>query len=431
MKKLVMRLLQMTAKRVLARYRPIIVGITGSVGKTSTREAVALALGGAFAVRTPAKNYNNEFGLPLAILGEKSPGKDAWGWLKLFWRTARIRSFPQMLVLEYGADAPGDIAALCAIAEPHVSVITAVSPVHLANYPNWDALVSEKMSLGLLTDPAGTVVLHADDATVLRMRERMAANVITYGIHASADVRATEVRVVPRYDASFEQGEAFVVTTAKVQAFGETAELKLRNCIGEAPVLSCVAAIAVAHTFGVALEDAVARLNKELRPVPGRLHPLPGIKGSLLIDDSYNAAPASMAMALGTLRVFVPGSAHARRIAVLGKMAEIGVTSREEHELVGREVAATADLFIAVGEEMWAAADTAVAAGMDREHVERVADAVEAGRYLDRVVQSGDIVLIKGSQSARMERTVKDVLADPLHAAELLVRQDAGWQKAS
>lgn len=426
MKKLLIRHLRSVAKRQIERFQPIVVAITGSVGKTSTRNAIAIALGTSLDVRAAKKNYNNEIGVPLAILGEKSAGRNAWEWLKLFRRAGAVQKFPKYLVLEYGADKPGDIKDLCALARPHVAVITAVSPVHAANYPNFAALAEEKATLGDAVPVDGLVVLNGDDQTVGLMRNRFESPTMVYGVHVG-DVTARDIRIETRLDEDFEPDEVFAITRATVVAGDERAELELKNAVGEAALLSCLAAVAVARHFGVPLAKAVAALNAEFGPAPGRFRPLAGIKGSLILDDTYNAAPASVLTALETLTLFAPGQEIHRRVVALGKMAELGQYSEAEHRNVGKKVAEVADLFVAVGEEMKAAADEAKKTGMSPDRVVLVRDASEAGRYLDKVIQRGDVVLLKGSQSARMERAVKDIMAEPLRAAELIARQEPEW----
>jgi len=239
-------------------------------------------------------------------------------------------------------------------------------------------------------------------------------------------VTAHDVRLETRLDASFDPGETLCATRATVDASGESAELVLKNCVGEMPIVACLAAIAVARHFKVPVAKAAEALSLEFTPSPGRLRPLAGIKGSLILDDTYNAAPASVMAALDAFRHF-DAIENRRKIVVLGSMAELGQYSEGEHRHVGRKVAAVADRFIAVGPDMKFAAEEAERAGMNAEAIEWMADAVEAGRYLDRTVKRGDIVLVKGSQSARMERAVKDILAEPARAADLLVRQEAAW----
>lgn len=426
MKTLVINMLSSIARNKINKFKPTIVAVTGSVGKTSTRNAIAIALGAKYRVRTPYKNYNNEIGLPLAVLGETSPGKNAWEWLKLFVRAQRTADMPEYLVLEYGVDKPGDMTELVKIARPDMAVITAISPVHVSNYPSFEALIDEKARLGEVVESDGLVILNGDDVRVIEMRSRFAAPVATYSL-SHGDAYATDIRMEYPRETSFDVGEVFVVTRATLHVGNQSSELVLQNCVTTSLVSAALAALAVATHLGVPLSEAMAALSKNLLPVNGRLRPLAGIKGSLLLDDSYNAAPASVMAALEALEQFTPGEERDRRIAVLGDMAQLGSMSELEHRGVGGRVAEIADLFIAVGPQMKLAADSAEAAGLSRDKIEWFKDSVEAGRYLDRVVEPGDIVLIKGSQSMRMEKTVKDLMAEPARAAELLVRQEEKW----
>ncbi len=269
--------------------------------------------------------------------------------------------------------------------------------------------------------------LGADCRKVLEMSHFSKVPVVTFGTDGSG-ISAKNIQVSSRIDESFEAGERFARTTAEIiENDIPLGNLDLINVIGYAPVMSALAGLAVARHFGISNQDSINRLNKKLTPVPGRLNPIAGIKGTLIIDDSYNAAPAAMQNGLDILSLFNPGEEFDRRIAVLGQMAELGKYSEDEHRLIGMKVAEVADLFVAVGERMVSATKAAVEAGMDREHVEWFEDSEAAGRYLDRVIQQGDVIYIKGSQSSRMEKAVKDIMAEPLRAEELLVRQGKGW----
>lgn len=429
MKKIVISMLERRARAVLRKFKPKIIAVTGSIGKTSTKQAIYTVLDGIVDIRTAEKNYNNEIGVPLTILGAKSPGKSIFGWLILFWKSYGIKEYPEVLVLEYGADHPGDIAALCDIAPPHVGVVTGVSTVHAEYFENIDALAREKATLIAQVLPNGLAVLNADDARVTEMIDHTHASVKTFGIK-SLDFSVEDIRIAPRVDDSFESGETFAMTTANVKKDGaEIGQFMLRNLLGYAPVMACLAAVAVADHFNIPTTDAIKKLNTSLTAAQGRLNPLPGIKGSLVLDDSYNAAPAAMQNGLEVLRMFTPGEEQDRRIAVLGQMAELGQYSEEEHRMIGMKVGEVADLFIAVGERMNAAVEAAKEAGMDSENIEWFGTSQEAGRYLDKIIQQGDIVYVKGSQSSRMEKVVKDIMAEPLLAPQLLVRQEAKWLK--
>ncbi len=432
MKRFLERRLRAQAKAILAKYKPTVVAVTGSVGKTSTRNAIAAVLGGRFRVRSPEQNYNNEFGVPLTIVGCTSPGRSVFGWLKVFAKAQRLlwttdRSYPNLLVLEYGADAPGDIPRLCELAQPDVSVWTAVSPVHAANFPDKEALAEEKAHLVRCVKPLGLAVMNADDPTVMRLQSRAAAPVRTYGFAPTAHVRGENELVRAREDGSFEPGEPFVETLFDLVTDHGRASVVLPDLIGRAQASAALAAAAVGLHFGLTPEEIAERL-RTLKPQSGRMRALPGIKGSLVLDDTYNAAPASVAAALTVLGHW-PVVENARRIATLGTMAELGQYSEAEHRMAGMHASQVADIVIAVGEPARDLYRAAKEAGMDEGRVHWFGTSEEAGRWLDANVRQGDVVLVKGSQSARMEKAVKDIMAEPLRAPELLCRQFGKWLK--
>ena len=433
-------LLAFFARRILLRHKPMVVAVTGSVGKTSAKNAIAAVLGAKFRVRSPIENYNNEFGVPLTIIGATSPGKSLIGWLLVFLKAKGTwllgdSSYPNMLVLEYGLDRPGDIKKLCRLARPDVGVLTAISPVHVEYFESFERLIEEKGEIVKHLLPNGLAVLNGDDANVLSTKETLSrdkhANVtktVTYGFGEACDVRAEQYRIETRVgdpDGSFDLGEEFCAIHFDLVIGDERAPVVLRNLLGRGQAYSALAAAAVGKHFGLTIDEIVAGLAA-LAPQPGRMRPIPGIKGCLLLDDSYNAAPASMVTALEVLRQFEPPEG-ARRVVALGKMAELGKYSADEHRLLGIRVAEVADLLVCVGEEARDIRRGALEAGMDEADIQVFAAAMEAGRWLDFNVGKGDIVLVKGSQSARMEKVTKDLMAEPLRASELLVRQSGKW----
>ena len=427
MKGIFIRALQRNARRAIAIHQPMVIAITGSVGKTSTKQAIYTALEPHFHVRTAKKNYNNEIGVPLAVFGEESPGSSLFSWLRLLMRTRSVKEMPDVLILEFGVDHPGDIAKLCEIAPPMVAVVTGVSTVHAEYFENMEQLAEEKASLITFIPEDGFALLNHDDSRVKAMAEKTIGKVIRFG-STSHEYGVEDIRITTREDEDFNPGEIFATTTAFVKKNdGVIGQLQLRNVLGYAPVMACLAAIALAGQMHISPMSVIKDLNRKMMPAPGRLNPIAGIKGSLIIDDSYNAAPVAVSNGLQILKMFNPGEEYDRRIAVIGHMAELGKYTLDEHRMVGLRAAESADLFIAVGESMHTAVAAAKEAGMDPDAVEWFGTSVEAGRYLDKVIQEGDIVYVKGSQSARMERVVKDIMAEPLRASELLVRQEKKW----
>ncbi|MBU0614202.1 hypothetical protein KJ766_02890, partial [Patescibacteria group bacterium] len=261
------------------------------------------------------------------------------------------------------------------------------------------------------------------------MRQVCLVEAKTYGF-SSVDYSAKDVQIDILPQEFFHPDTLYAATKANFVKDGSTiAGIHLKNSLGYAPIMACLAALAVADKMDIKLIDALKELNEHSRPEPGRLKPIAGIKGSLILDDSYNAAPASMHNGLEILREFERGNEFDRKIVALGAMAELGNYSQDQHRLIGLKVAEVADTFIAVGQGMLPAVEAAKEAGMEKDKIEWFATSQEAGRYLDRYVEKGDIIYVKGSQSARMEKVVKDIMAEPLLAGKLLVRQDAKWLK--
>ncbi len=429
MKSFLQRLLASAARYTLRRYRPKIVAITGSVGKTSTKEAVFTVLAGRYRVRRSEKNYNTEIGVPLAILGIRHYGKNVLGWLWAIGRQ-RLRAFlrspgyPEILVLEMGADRPGDIEYLVGIAQPLVGVITAIGdvPVHVEFFPGPKEIAEEKAKLITAIPPEGRAVLNGDDAAVADIRGRTRARVLSFGFRKDATMR------IQRYelDASgHPPGIRFGLAYN-----GEVATVMLKNTFGQQQAYAAAAAACVGLIFRMRLSEITRALGRYESP-PGRLKLIRGEKGVFILDDTYNASPVATLAALELLASF-PAK---RRIAVLGDMLELGAYTEAAHRAVGERLVAAADFFIAVGERMKFAMDAAMHPGseshrrLSSQQVRWLASSREAGAELEKLLQPGDVVLVKGSQSMRMERVVEEIMSEPHRTKELLVRQEKEWLK--
>ena len=428
MKKWLITALQHKARTYVSRHRPRIVAITGSMGKTSSRRAIRLVLAYGGLVRSAKKNYNNELGVPLSILGiPHAPGSSPIAWFKALFKHDNTEDIPKTMVLEYGADHPGDIALLCDIAPPDIAVVTGISPVHAEYYASVDKIVEEKSTLVKMLNSHGIAILNADDEHVMRMKAMTDQTVITYG--RQGYVSAKNVTMRTRIDDHFDADEVFALTEADVVVGGQhIGQLRLPNMLGYGSIMSALAAIAVGIQFDIEPIEAISRMNVHFTPTPGRMYPIAGIKGSLIIDDSYNAAPAAMRHGLDVLAQFDPKEKGDRRIAALGQMAELGQYDEAEHTSIGKSVAENAQLFIAVGPRMKTAMIAAEEAGMSKSQIHYFETSQEAGRFLDREIQGGDIIYVKGSQSSRMEQLVFEIMAEPQRASALLVRQETYWQ---
>jgi len=414
-------LLAFLSRAVLTRYRPKIVAVAGSVGKTSTTRAVAAVLGRALPTRASAKNHNNEIGVPLTILGEaKSGGRSPFAWLGIIWRGYRLafgpeRAYPKVLVLEMATDHPGDLAYLTAIAPPDVSVLTAVSEEHTEFLGDLDGVAKEEGTIVRAVAERGFAVLNADDARVAATREGLGERAVLFGFGPEARVRAERV--------SAETALGTVFTRFDLLIDGVRYPANLSEAIGEGNVYAALAAAGVALAFGLDPASIPYGLA-EYQPPPGRLRVMPGIKRTVIVDDTYNSSPRAAELALDTFRS-LPVEGGGRRIAALGDMFELGALTEESHRRIGKAAAESGlDLLIGVGAAAAFLCDAAKAAGMPDERVFHVADAPEAGRFLQERIHPGDLLLVKGSRGMRMERVVKELMAEPERAAELLVGQE-------
>lgn len=418
LKSLVAHVLGLFAKAVVRRYRPQIVMITGSVGKTSTKDAVAAVLAAKFLVRKSDKSFNSEFGVPFTILGVGNPWGNPLSWLKVVKSAFALlllpNHYPNMLVLETGADQPGDLARILRIATPDAVVVTRLPeiPVHVEAYISPEAVREEEFSPAYALAPAAPLIVSADAPYALEMAKRTPARVMTYGCGDGAAVQVSGI------DFYKQEGEVEGMT-ADVTFGKEKSKLIVKGSVGKTQILPAAAAVATALAFGVSLTEAIEAL-KTYEPPPGRGRLLAGTHGSYIIDDSYNASPVANEEALATLKAF-PGAT--RRVAILGDMLELGRYSVQEHERIGRLAAQSADVVVAVG----------VRARVFKTDVSAVEfmgfdDSRSAAHALRSLVKSGDVLLVKGSQSIRMERVVEALLANPLDACKM-VRQEPEWRR--
>ncbi len=428
MKKFVEKTLASQAKRLLRKEKPFIVAVTGSVGKSTTKKAVGTVLGHDFKVRWSPKNYNTEFGVPLTVLGLETAGKSAFSWLKNLtvgcWRSRfGVKSYPDTLVLEMAADHKGDIAKLVRIAKPDIGIVTAVGESHAEFLGSVEEIAKEKATLIEALDEEGVALLNRDDERVWQMRGKTKARVVSFGFHDEADVRA-----LPETVSYTCWSDAGCGTHFKLAMNGTTMPITIPGSYGSPAIYAVLAAFAVGKERGMNM----VRMAEALRsfvPPPGRLRYLKGIKGTTLIDDTYNSAPKSALLALDILMSLPLRAADDKRFAVLGDMLELGQLSVEGHREVGRRVAESGvDYLILVGERVGDTEAAAIEAGMPRDRVLHFSSNDDAGRFVQERMKQGDIVLVKGSRKMQLERVVKELMGEPLFAAELLCGDHEEWR---
>lgn len=423
------KILKILAQKILVKYQPRVIGITGSVGKTSSKEAIFLALEQKFRVRRSLKNYNNELGVPLTIIGAESGNKNPWAWFKVFNQAVHLlinqdKNYPEILILEMGADKPGDIKYLTSIAPCDIGVLTAIGPTHLEKFKTVRQVAEEKQIILKHLRGEALAILNFDDPLVVEIKDKLKVKTISFGFNEGADLKAEQLSIVQE----MENGLLVVKgLTFKVRYGGSLVPFVLSGTIGEQAVYAVLSGIAVGQALGINLLELAEKFKKYFPP-PSRMRVISGIKYTTLIDDSYNSSPKAVFASLEAL-IKVQVEAGGRRIAVLGDMLELGGYTQEGHRLVGRKVAeGGVDFLVTVGERAKDIAEEAVKMGLSDNKVAKFGKSEEAGLFLQEKLQIGDVVLIKGSQGVRMEKITVELMAEPLQAENLVCRQDKTWQ---
>lgn len=428
-KKIISTILRFEAKIVLWKYHPKIVAIIGSVGKTSTKDAIYTVFSHEFFVRRSEKSFNTEIGIPLTILGCPNEWGNVIGWGENFLRGLSLilfrHQYPAWLILEIGVDRPGDMKSVAKWVKPDILVITRFAdvPVHVEFFDSPEALIEEKISIVSSLKKEGLLVLNRDDKKVLEVKEKWKGKIVTFGFEEGADIRASNLS--PLYgeddlERKIPEGMMF-----RVDVSGRSFPVRLFGTLGNAAVYSASSAIAVGVESGINLVQVAEALEKATPP-PGRMRLISGLKKTFIIDDSYNASPVAMASALETLRDL---EAYGRKIAVLGDMLELGKYSTDEHKKIGTLVGSFCSILVTVGIRARSFAEGALDGGMSEKHMYQFESSREAGKYLEKVLKEGDVLLVKGSQSVRMERAVEEIMAEPEKKDALLARQDEEWKK--
>lgn len=414
------------ARLTMLRYRPRVVAITGSVGKTSTKEAIKAVLSQDYRVRSSGGNLNNDLGVPLTIIGDftqryyqEGSGFGFWFRVLLQGLTGLVyqANYPDILVLEYGADHPGDIEKLVARFRPEVGVVTAIGavPAHVEFFQAPSAVAVEKSKLIKSLSQNNWAVLNQDDPVVLEMKGVTIARTITFGFSDESQIK------ISNYDIMFDEANRPEGVAFKLHYKGTFVPVRIAGSLGRPQALAAAAAASVGIALGLNLVQVSEGLQN-YRGLAGRMRVFGGIKNTTVIDDTYNASPAAMTEALETLRA-LPAK---RRIVVVGDMLELGKYSISAHENIGSLAGSIANVLVCVGDKSRLVADAATSK-LGSENIFTFDTSEEARNKVQELIQPGDVVLVKGSQGMRMEKIVEEIMAQPERKSELLVRQSKKW----
>ncbi len=414
--------LRILAKLTIWHFKPKIVAITGSAGKTSAKEEIYAVLKNYRRTRKSKGNLNNELGVALAIIGDwneedlkivsreepagKRKFKKTFFWAKVILSGIfsliflKKSAYPEILVLEYAADRPGDIKYLLDIARPDISIITTIGeiPVHVEYFSGPEALLREKSKIVEYLPASGFAVLNFDNDLALSVKERTRGRIITFGFKEDADVR------ISNFENRSEEEKPFGISF-KIEYGGSFVPVVIRNAFGRAQAYAAAAATCVGLIFDLNLVEIAESILKNYQPVKGRMNLIRGIKETYIIDDTYNASPISMQEAINTLT----GLSGKRKIAILGDMLELGKYSIEAHEALGRSVVKAIDILITVGPRGKFIANSARSAGFPRHRVLVFDTAGEAARAVQAFIRKNDLILIKASRGIGLDKVVEEI----------------------
>jgi UDP-N-acetylmuramoyl-tripeptide--D-alanyl-D-alanine ligase len=418
MKKILEFLLKIITILIIRKYRPLVIGITGSVGKTSTKEAIYSAFSDKKKIRKSSGNLNTEVGAPLVFFKEEKAGRNIVEWFLIiikgvFLVIKRDKDYPEIIISEMAADKPGDLDYLGSFIKPDISVITAVGevPVHVEFYKSAKEVAKEKRKIINATNKEGVVVLNADDSYVSKMKNNE-RKFVSFGYNKEADV------VIKEFETKSVKESSGVISYK-----GKDFSFSLPFCVGSSFAYTGATVFSVGVSLGIDPDD-VAKSLKKVRPAKGRMRPIKGVKNTFIIDGSYNASPLSTKSALLTLKK-VKGK---RKIAVIGDMLELGRYSANEHRKIGKLAVDCCDYLFAVGGFSSIIEKSALSEGMNRGKVFSFLKSTDAVQEIEKIISSGDVILIKGSQGVRTEKIVYALMCNPEEAEEKLVRQGAYWK---
>ncbi len=408
LKKIIVSIITLEAKLVLQKYRPKIIAVTGTVGKTSTKDIIYEVLSTSFFVRKSQKSFNSEIGVPLTILGCSNAWNNPILWVKNIFEGILLlvlkNHYPKILVLEIGVDTPGDIQRLAKWIQSDIVVLTKYAdiPSHVEYFDSPQAVIQEKQLLAKSLNKSGILITNGDDK--LMQAEKMPeVRHIKYGYDKENNVVASEFTAL-------KSGINF-----RVDYKDRSVPVKLKGVFGKHHTYPSLAAFSVGVVLDVNIVSIIEAIGKSV-PAPGRMRLLKGINKSLIIDDTYNSSPVALSSALNSLKKL-----KGRKIVVLGDMLELGTYSVEAHKKIGKEV--EADILVTVGIR---ANKILEVAKVKKKYC--FDDSVTTGLEVEKLIKPGDIILVKGSQVLRMEKVVEIIMAEKERKEELLVRQDKEWK---
>ncbi len=426
-------ILKQLARLMIWKFNPEIIAITGSVGKTSAKEAIYAALAEKYKVRKSIGGLNTEIGLPISIIGDDKDfseeelkivaphsffiapqeGKKIrkiFFWVKVFF-LALFRLFflsksryPKILVLECGVEYPNDMVKFLEFIKPKVGIITAIGdiPSHIEFFDNPEAVAREKGKLIENLSSNGFVVLNFDDEIVMSLKEKTRAQIKTFGFNEFLE-KKPDIKI-SNFENKIEDGKP-VGISFKIESGGNFIPFAFKNIFGKSHAYAVAVGMAIGFIFDLNLVETAESILKNYNPAKGRMNLTAGNKGVYIIDDTYNASPISMKLAIETL-----GELNGKRkVAILGDMLELGEYFKKAHKDIGKFATTIVDLLAVVGEGGKIIADSAKANGLAEDKIIIFENADIAVNKIGDIIKEGDIILVKASRGIRLDKVVEKI----------------------
>jgi UDP-N-acetylmuramoyl-tripeptide--D-alanyl-D-alanine ligase len=421
MRNVVVKILNMLAVKIVGKYKPVIIGVTGSAGKSTTCKVINEVLGTKYEVRFNDSSRRTDISIPLAIIGADSGGHSVWNWMKVFRKALALifkksSFYPDILVLDMEVDMPDDMKNMLKVVHPNVAVFTGVGefPPHVEHFKS-DKHIAREMSLLFKSlNKQDIAVLNVDDRFIKDLSKNIKCEKITFGFGAGVMVKGEEIFLGEKKwkTSNGKIGMSFKITNA-----GTTIPFRFSYAIGRGQIYAALAGTAVGLHLGFNIVE-ISEALENFKTLPGRMNLIKGLNNSLIIDDSFNSNPSSALAALETVEKLEA----LRKIAILGDMLELGKYSKDGHRKVGERIPKSVDMVFCYGKTAECFCETARRHGMKQDKIFHFDDKNELTIKLRDVVREGDVILVKGSRAMKMEDVVREMMLEPEMAGELLVR---------
>jgi UDP-N-acetylmuramoyl-tripeptide--D-alanyl-D-alanine ligase len=419
MRSIIIKILNILAKKMLAKYKPAVIGITGSVGKSSAKKAIYEILKRKHSVYCDRGCYGTDISIPLAIIGMESGGRSIGKWMRIIFKTItrllKKNGYPDVIILEMGVNRPNDMKKMLATIKPEIGIITSIGefPSHMEYFKDAKHIAREKFLLVRSLGKKDLAILNTDDEFIKELSENIKANIITYGFGENADIKAEEILLGNK---KFRTEDGSLGMRYKISYKGTTIPFRLPYALGRGQIYSALSAVAIGIHFGFNLVE-MSEILSSYQPLAGRMKMIKGINESLIIDDTFNSNPNSALSALETIeKLEAP-----RKIAVLGDMLELGEQCEAGHREVGKAIPRSIDFLFTYGAKSKIIGKQAQKSGMREEDIFYFEDRGELTELLKNNIHAGDVILVKGSRAMHMEKIVREIMAKPELADELLV----------